>query len=852
MPRDRDLGGVDPGRVKLLDGKQWVPGTTSVFEVDEADEPANGKRRGRPRGTRAALVADHGPVTADDMRFLSAFCQGVDPRQAARTYLSHNLHNDGRSAHGYARTLLARLAAAAESHPDKKTAVAFVAELQRRLRRALKPVRRSAEVAALLAGQGVVVGPDGKLSLLPAAEGTASPLLHGERHQETHGAAAAGANPVRAQAPRNASAGHEGLPTLEEFAARFGDGMYSEAELIELYQEEFGAACGAQTHEDSREAVATAPVTQPPTAAGEEQAGHWHLAVERRLAIIDWLAPRLALPVTPSAPLMAWLEPGLATALRERHGLTTLRQLASWINTRGSRYYDGVPGLGRGRALRLLAWLAAREAAIGVRLRSSLRALVDEGRQRPVALASPPAAAALPGQTALLAQRHDEALAAGEGRAHGSRELALLARTGVYALVPLEQLDWPGALAGIDGELRSREPTLMKVDGVPVRDDREALHYWLRNVVDGKSPATVRAYRGAIERFVLWAVLERKRALSSMSLDDLVVFREFLYRPPDHWCSPARVLRACDEWRPLRGPLSAKAVRQVLDVVKLLYAFWHDQDYVRANPASALKPASSDPAVRQREVRKPTIDVARSFAREDLQAMQRELAEMRDGPARRRLQAILSLFLDSGVRRAEVEMLTLGQAVPMRDDDNSLSEMHKVSVLGKGERVREVPLLASTLACLELHYQDRLALVDAGQLPAHFAAIAREQSPVLSVLRVQAGRAGGRRGLTPASAPRVPSFDGRLDSKTLYGILKAFFKKVGQRSDLVHGHANFERASTHWLRHTFALQFLAANPGDLPALQGLLGHEDLSTTGVYVRAGLSQRARGVARMERFF
>jgi site-specific recombinase XerC len=178
--------------------------------------------------------------------------------------------------------------------------------------------------------------------------------------------------------------------------------------------------------------------------------------------------------------------------------------------------------------------------------------------------------------------------------------------------------------------------------------------------------------------------------------------------------------------------------------------------------------------------------------------------------------------------------------------------MHRVRVLGKGERLREVPLLASTLACLARHHEDRLALVKTGALPAHFAAIGRDQTPLLSVLRVQGGRAEARRGMTPASARRVPSFDGRLDSKTLYGILKGFFRKVGQRRDLAQGHADFERASTHWLRHTFALQFLAANPGDLPALQALLGHQDLSTTGIYLRPDLEHRARAVARVERFF
>ena len=799
------------------------PQISGVYVVDMPEEPlAPRRKRGRPRGAQGALVHSELPVTADDMRFLRAFCQGVDPRQAARTYLSHNLHRDGRSAFSYARELLVRLAIQAEAHPERKLAVQLVAELQRRLAQALRQARKPKAVADPEAGQGGAAG-----ALAP------------------HACAQPATPAVAPAAPKPASA-----PTLEEFGAQFGDGMYSEAELIELYQEAHGgdaaasASASGQTPIESAERAVGAPGVpaiaavavpeSPDVPAVPTRDPNWHLPVDRRLEILDWLAPRLALALTPEAALTAWLEPALARALRDGQGLTTVSQLAIWVNTRGSRFYVEVPGLGRERAMRLLAWLVSHEALTGVAMRSSLCALVG--------VPQPPTAA-----RALIAAAAK--LELGQGRA-----LAVLPSPsrGVHTLVPLDKLAWPAALRGDDGLLRTREPSLMAVDGVPVANDRGALEYWLRNFVAGKSPATVRGYTSAIERFVLWAVLERRRSLSSMTLDDLVAFREFLYQPPEHWCTRARVMRHSDEWRPLRGPLSEKAVRQVLDVVGLLYGFWHDQAYIRGNPTRGLKAGSADPAVRQRGARKPAIDIARSFAREDLQAMQRELADLEEGPAKRRLRAILSLFLDSGVRRAEVEMLTLGQAVPMRDDDNSLSEMHKVSVLGKGDRVRELPVLASTLACLEQHYADRVALIAAGALPEHFAGIPREQTPLLSVLRVVRSKAGVRRGVSPASAPRVASFDGRLDSKTLYGILKAFFARVGRRNDLVRGQADFSRASTHWLRHTFALQFLAANPGDLPALQGLLGHEDLSTTGIYARFGLSHRARGVARMERFF
>jgi site-specific recombinase XerC len=55
---------------------------------------------------------------------------------------------------------------------------------------------------------------------------------------------------------------------------------------------------------------------------------------------------------------------------------------------------------------------------------------------------------------------------------------------------------------------------------------------------------------------------------------------------------------------------------------------------------------------------------------------------------------------------------------------------------------------------------------------------------------------------------------------------------VGQRTDLVQGQADFDKASTHWLRHSFAHRVLATGQAALPAVQALLGHANISTTGI--------------------
>ena len=57
------------------------------------------------------------------------------------------------------------------------------------------------------------------------------------------------------------------------------------------------------------------------------------------------------------------------------------------------------------------------------------------------------------------------------------------------------------------------------------------------------------------------------------------------------------------------------------------------------------------------------------------------------------------------------------------------------------------------------------------------------------------------------------------------------------------------RVSAHTLRHTFANNYLKANPGNLVELAALLGHESLNTTAIYTKASKEDLAHGVERSE---
>jgi site-specific recombinase XerD len=800
-------------------------------------------RRGRPPKAAARTVFDNRPITSAEMAFLRATVQGVSPHRAALTYLPGDVHQDGRAARPYLRQLLDRL------HDAAERVQTFDAQQRRAVLAELRALRREA------------ADPPRKPRVKPGAAAARTPTDEIAR--------AAPAPPAPASLAR---AARPKPPTLDEFRLQHDpDEALSERDLIRDYEEAYawagasGEVAAPQADAAAQFSLAPAPlqrevVASPPALASEVDATaprkvRHVLDANSRLAMVDALAQLVAIEPTPNGELTIWLGEKLAAALRA-HGLTTLSQVAIFINANGTTWHEPVKGLGPARAARLAVWLDEHSQQTGLKIRRRIMAVL-EPRARGDDGATPPATAPH--------VRAAGALATTDGAERALR----------FGIVPLDDLDWPTQLLGVDSEFRGHE-----TNAYGAHDDREALNAWVAKAVANKALATQQVVHRAIERLALWALVERGKALSALGTEDLLAFREFLYAPPAHWCGDDRVLRGSEDWRPLRGPMNAAAVRQVMVFVRQMYTDWYMSGYLRLNPAHGLshhrartqEQREHDKQAALAAAKAMTMNVRRSFVREDLDAMQRELQAMQErafeqllkfGPPRRqdlererptvtRLRAILSLYIDSGLRRSEVEMLTFGTPVPVRLN-NELSGWLQITVLGKGDKPRDIPLRRRSLDLLDAHYADRMQLVEKDRLPKGYAAIPYEKTPVLSILSDTLRKPGKRgRGMTPADAPRRENKDGRLSSSSIAEILKDFFKRVGARTDLVTGQADFAAASTHWLRHTFAHRVIADTDAKLATVQKLLGHASLATTGLYLDADMSERVRAVAQLREVF
>ncbi|WP_084217416.1 phage integrase family protein [Xenophilus azovorans] len=326
------------------------------------------------------------------------------------------------------------------------------------------------------------------------------------------------------------------LPSLEEFALANGLEDFSEEEQLEAYVEAHPQAGGA-----GRGGM--------PGGASNRRAR----LIDRQLEALRWLEHLVVHDPRPLDGVQAWLNPALATRLRHA-GLLTLQDLADTMNQAGARWWRAVPGIGRHKAARLTDWLRAHapllQLSIGEYAITPRRQLSDEVRRSLVA----PGSAVRPLEKFVPPQHLDGRH--GDNRGVGDH-CAIAARTDVEAV-----------RAWIDAK------------GVaPVGQDSSAT-----------TPlnATQRSYRREGERLLLWAVLERGKALSSLQAEDLVAYFDFLKAPPAHWCGSRAHPRWSPQWRPLEGALSPAAHRQAKVIVHGLLAHLARQRYLRTNPCKTL------------------------------------------------------------------------------------------------------------------------------------------------------------------------------------------------------------------------------------------------------------------------
>ncbi|MDR5763137.1 site-specific integrase [Caballeronia sp. LZ035] len=528
-----------------------------------------------------------------------------------------------------------------------------------------------------------------------------------------------------------------------------------------------------------------------------------------------------ALPPRADHAISAWLRPRVARRLKGE-GIQTLGELVAFCNRRGGSWWRSIPRIGPGRARAIVSWLRKQH----VSLQLTIEADVDSEERDGVPLIAAELVEVVP--AAKVTGSGPSGVPSGGGPG-GSPECASRL-TSRLVLAPLERLAVPHALSGAHGENRSTAFCYIQAN-----HDLDAVRAYLNRFRD--QPKTLRAYTKELERFLLWAVVLRGKALSDLRVDDCEAYKDFL-KSPDPRFVGERFPRHSPRWRPFALPnasaaadgaaslsatLSPDSQRYTVRVLRTAFAWWVDVRYLAGNPWTAV----NDPVVVKRA---SAMKIERALPAELWRKLRDEL-DTRSAAAGakqwRALRAAILLMGDSGLRREEAASARREHLRPSQVTTGGVA-VWELTVIGKGLRERAVPVSAATLSALRVHWADRRSDFDGvadGAMP---------QGPLLAPIVIPSTDASRRR-----HRSRQPGSQSEA-GYTADGINRLMARMLTALVETMENLTSDERATlgsvtAHAMRHTFGTQSVA-NEVPIDVVQKVLGHASLQTTSIYVRA----------------
>ena len=595
---------------------------------------------------------------------------------------------------------------------------------------------------------------------------------------------------VRIDATRIADPSLE-LPSLEAFAEANGLEDERQADQIAAYE----AAYGRATQRLRRRAR----------------------LIARQLEALRWLQGMVAQSPKAGDAVAAWLNPKLTGHL-EAADIFTLAQLTERINGIGRRWHASIQGLGAGKAQRIVDWLQDVAQADDVGMALQLGPHVALARSQLYAhelnAVVQPATDIRPLEKFIVPAELDGT----RGLYRRPQAQCLLKASNDYQAI----LAWLRSKHGLTPDQKAHLKARRRQRDTGVERGMD----WLQALSN-----TQRAYRKEAELFLLWAITHKGKALSSMSNEDCIEYRDFLAdpQPRSRWCGDRGRERWSPLWRPFEGPLSASAQRHGLTILKNLYGFLVDQNYLMGNPWSAVGvPRTAG----------PKVNAGRSFSLAQWGFIEGQLKMLPATSANQRLNFGLHLLYATGLRLSEVVAATVDDMewveYPADASDDQPLQGWTLRVIGKGQKEREVPLPVDVVSELARYLESRGLDPDPedignqGAFLLGKASDAAARAPGLNTGQLLDPRQG-------------------IAGTTFYDQIKAFF---GRCADVLRGQGDgkgaerFERASTHWMRHSHASHAIA---GGMPIeiAQQNLGHASLATTTVYVTTEKRRRMEAV-------
>jgi len=462
-------------------------------------------------------------------------------------------------------------------------------------------------------------------------------------------------------------------------------------------------------------------------------------------------------PPSPTDQCSEWFMKVLSKRL-ESNNIQLLSDLFELMNDRGAGWWRSCPGIGKKAGDTLTRWVSEHQNQFNFEFKEFISA---------------PALPALYG------------------------DAKILVFPGTPRLVPFEHIKIKSELDGSKGRNRGQLARCR----MSANNDYEALHTWLS--LYPSDTHTYVAYRKEAERFLLWAIVEKGKALSDLYIEDCIEYLGFLKDPSPkiRWVGPATA-RKNPAWRPFARGLAPSSCKLSVTILKALFTWLTRQHYLDYNPFDAMP----------RGKLKPKIMVEKALNADAWLTFVTWLSDQPSDTMKTALGVILFMG-DSGLRRTEVINLKRENLLHQK------GTWHAVFT-GKGDKEREVPLSQRTITALSGHLATRGLALE------------------------------GMSGELPLFAPRTYAIkseneddhnkkDAGYSTYGIYRLIKSAFSQFHQANGEFDGR-DLSKMFPHALRHTCGVQMAAANVS-VDVMQQVLGHASLATTTIYTQGDLERR-----------
>lgn len=400
-------------------------------------------------------------------------------------------------------------------------------------------------------------------------------------------------------------------------------------------------------------------------------------------------------------------------------------------------------------------------------------------------------------------------------------------------VTPLERVLIPVELNGEQGSNRSTDSCRIQA-----AHDLDAIKSWL--ALKDDNPKTYLAYKKELERLLLWAILERKKAVSSLNTDDCRAYIQFLKNltiSNSQWVTLQPANKCYGKWKPfyyrakktgqqqateslgLSQPvLSPKSINYAKTVISSCMEWLVKQHYLKHNNFDAVQAIKFAQTTLQTNNRAFTLSqMQKIFAYSE--------AQIETDPSTfwesRRTLFILKFAFSTGLRIHELAAASFGNIECLEDESG---EHYFLKVVGKHSKIRKTSLPLIFIEELRDYLKHR-------GLPSHFDFLPH-QAPLIPSLRDKTGR----KHLSPAGIHKILS--------TFFGKMLTHLETNGQTDKRL---ANkLHNASTHWLRHSYGSYLANDKQVPLTYIRDELGHSNISTTSLYLNTDAKQRQKTVS------